>query len=322
MYPTNETIGGLTAQRAEALLESDLRQWPTAARNYGALRDVQTRTVRFGGCTIQVQFNPARLVSTGARTDAASISRRPCFLCTANRPAEQGQLPFLADYQLLVNPYPIFRHHYTIVERSHTPQRIGGRIGDFIELTRQLSGLTTLYNGPRCGASAPDHLHFQAVTQGQMPLDMEVTDTPAPDSPCVQTLLRSPEATLQRLSGCLRPLFVLRATTATTATAYFDRLYRALPLTPEDAGEPMINLIARYTEGRGWTVIVIPRRCHRPWEPGEGILAAPGAADMGGLFVSVRPEDFAVTDEDTLRTVYRAVCPTDEEMAGLTLEPA
>ena len=196
MSTTNE----LSALGAEALLERDLAHWPMARQNYEALNDVRIRTVRFGAFRIDVQFNPARIVSSGARTDAASISQRPCFLCDANRPPEQDALPCLDDrYLLLVNPFPIFRRHYTIVERTHTPQSIaGGRMADFLELARQLSGLTLLYNGPSCGASAPDHLHFQAVTRGQMPLDTEV------DSLHATLLIRSPEATLSRILGVFR----------------------------------------------------------------------------------------------------------------------
>ena len=211
MSTTNE----LSALGAEALLERDLAHWPMARQNYEALNDVRIRTVRFGAFRIDVQFNPARIVSSGARTDAASISQRPCFLCDANRPPEQDALPCLDDrYLLLVNPFPIIRRHYTIVERTHTPQSIaGGRMADFLELARQLRGLTLLYNGPSCGASAPDHLHFQAVTRGQMPLDTEV------DSLHATLLIRSPEATLSRILGCLRPLLVIRARTAEAAEA-------------------------------------------------------------------------------------------------------
>ena len=310
MSTTNE----LSALGAEALLERDLAHWPMARQNYEALNDVRIRTVRFGAFRIDVQFNPARIVSSGARTDAASISQRPCFLCDANRPPEQDALPCLDDrYLLLVNPFPIFRRHYTIVERTHTPQSIaGGRMADFLELARQLSGLTLLYNGPSCGASAPDHLHFQAVTRGQMPLDTVV------DSLHATLLIRSPEATLSRILGCLRPLLVIRARTAEAAEALFGRVVRALPRTSPDE-EPMMNLTARYEAGE-WVVIVMPRRRHRPWEPGEGILTAPGAADMGGLFISVRTEDFEATDAETLRAVYRAVCPSDEAIRALRFD--
>lgn len=314
MHTNNNPSDLLSASRAEALLERDLAAWPAARQSYDALGGVRTRTVRFDGFRIDVQLNPARIVSSGARTDAASIRRRPCFLCDANRPAEQDALPCLGGrYLLLVNPFPIFRRHYTIVERRHTPQTIGGsRFTDFLELTRELSGLTTLYNGPRCGASAPDHLHFQAVTRGQMPLDAEVDTLPATE------LLRTTDATLSRITGCLRPLLVIRSRTADGATALFERVLRALPV-PAAGEEPMMNLIGRYDDGR-WTVTVIPRRRHRPWEPGEGILTAPGAADMGGLFISVRTEDFESTDEATLRAVFRAVCPSDEEVRALKIE--
>ena len=283
MSTTNE----LSALGAETLLERDLAHWPMARQNYEALNDVRIRTVRFGAFRIDVQFNPARIVSSGARTDAASISQRPCFLCDANRPPEQDALPCLDDrYLLLVNPFPIFRRHYTIVERTHTPQSIaGGRMADFLELARQLSGLTLLYN--------VDSLH-------------------------ATLLIRSPEATLSRILGCLRPLLVIRARTAEAAEALFGRVVRALPRTSPDE-EPMMNLTARYEAGE-WVVIVMPRRRHRPWEPGEGILTAPGAADMGGLFISVRTEDFEATDAETLRAVYRAVCPSDEAIRALRFD--
>ena len=310
----NEPTGHLSAERAEELLQRDLRHWPTARQNYEALQDVRTHTVPFDGFRIDVQFNPARIVSSGARTDAASLRARPCFLCDAKRPPEQAALPCLGGrYLFLVNPFPIFRRHYTIVERTHTPQSIrGGRFADFIELTRTLAGLTTLYNGPRCGASAPDHLHFQAVTRGQMPLEAEIDTLPATD------LSVTPDATLRLVTGGLRPSFVLRARTSAAACDLFDRLLRALP-EPAPGEEPMMNLIARYEDAE-WIVILIPRRRHRPWEPGEGILTAPGAADMGGLFISVRPEDFDRTDADTLRAVYTAVCPSEEEMRHLRIE--
>lgn len=129
-----------------------------------------------GGFSIRAQFNPARIVSTGAKVDARSLKERKCFLCPENLPVEQERLPFGFRHLVLCNPYPIFPQHFTIPTRKHTPQLILPQWNDFLELTRRLAPFTVFYNGPRSGASAPDHAHFQAVTRGIMPLDEEVTN--------------------------------------------------------------------------------------------------------------------------------------------------
>lgn len=155
----------ITAQRAE---------WPLAARNFDALDGVEVRSIAMPGMDIKVQFNPARIVSSGAKVDARSLAERPCFLCGKNRPAEQRGIDW-RGYTVLVNPFPIFPRHLTIPAVGHTPQRIQGRVADMLALAAELPGYTVFYNGPRCGASAPDHMHFQAGNSDFLPIWQRLT---------------------------------------------------------------------------------------------------------------------------------------------------
>ena len=201
----------VSSSQATELLSKQLVTWPLAEKNYKALEAVQVKSFDMGGFSIRAQFNPARIVSTGAKVDARSLKERKCFLCPENLPVEQERLPFGFRHLVLCNPYPIFPQHFTIPTRKHTPQLILPQWNDFLELTRRLAPFTVFYNGPRSGASAPDHAHFQAVTRGIMPLDEEVTQ-----------FIRHPYASVYDtrifpLTGNLRPGLVIQAATAEAA---------------------------------------------------------------------------------------------------------
>ena len=152
----------VSSSQATELLSKQLVTWPLAEKNYKALEAVQVKSFDMGGFSIRAQFNPARIVSTGAKVDARSLKERKCFLCPENLPVEQERLPFGFRHLVLCNPYPIFPQHFTIPTRKHTPQLILPQWNDFLELTRRLAPFTVFYNGPRSGASAPDHAHFQS----------------------------------------------------------------------------------------------------------------------------------------------------------------
>ncbi|MCH5346097.1 MAG: DUF4922 domain-containing protein, partial [Muribaculaceae bacterium] len=164
------------ARAVENLLEQQLTAWPLAAQNYEALRNVRVKEVPVGETTIKVQFNPSRIVSTGAKVDAKSIAERRCFLCEENRPAEQRGVDF-GEYVVLVNPFPIFPRHLTIPSRHHEPQILGKRVADMAQLAKELPDYTIFYNGARCGASAPDHVHFQAGNSDFLPLQSMLEGT-------------------------------------------------------------------------------------------------------------------------------------------------
>jgi len=161
------------ADEAEALLQRQLHEWPLVADNYRALQALCMRTIEVGGVSVRLQYNPARIRSTASKVDAVSLSERPCFLCDAHRPVEQLSLPIGGQYKLLVNPYPIFPRHFTLPSVVHTPQAIIGRFADMLELASLLPEYVIFYNGARCGASAPDHMHFQAGNRGFVPIESQ-----------------------------------------------------------------------------------------------------------------------------------------------------
>lgn len=300
-------------EKVKWLLTRQVDQWDLARKNYEALQQVQTRTFEIDGFQVKVQFNPARVVSTAAATDKASIRQRRCFLCPDHLPEAQLRLPVLQHYQLLCNPYPIFPQHLTVPALEHAPQRILPRIGDLLELATLLPDFTLFYNGPQCGASAPDHAHFQAAPFGLMPIDREVNDF-------IEPIGEMEGAHFFRLTGYLRNGFVLRASSLEAIRKGFNRLYRHLPM-PSDGDEPRMNLFA-HRQGEETQLVIIPRKSHRPRqyfpEAGdEQFLTSPGAADIGGLFITVRPQDFERISAPLLCDIYRQVCLSDAEISAI-----
>ena len=241
--------------------------------------------------------------------DKDAVKQRPCFLCPDHLPSEQLRLPFGDRYLILCNPYPIFRHHLTIPACEHTPQRIQSRLVDMLELSRQLPNFTLFYNGPRCGASAPDHFHFQAVPWGDMPVDQEIeTHT--------KLLLVEKETSLNTFSLGSRNGFVIRSSLIPDAVSMFEKLCTWLPVSIEDE-VPMMNLFVHY-EKQAWSLLAVVRKKHRPWqytaaEP-DRFLSSPGAADLGGVFVTVRESDFNRADALLINDVYQQVCFSAREL--------
>jgi SpoIID/LytB domain protein len=247
----------------ETFFEEQLREWPLAHDNHDALTRVWSRELTSDKLAIplRVQYNPARIVSTGANIDKASIAARPCFLCAKNRPAEQRAMPLNADFEWLVNPFPILPHHYTIAAKVHRPQRILDAYDAMIQATLALpEEYIVFYNGPKCGASAPDHLHLQAGI-----FDCQLLTANYP----YKTLLADSKES-------------------------FRKIYDSLPVTDGEE-EPRMNVIA-FRKGNHVSLIVIPRRAHRPHcytaEGDKHYLISPGALDMGGLIVTPRREDY------------------------------
>lgn len=294
----------ITAQRAE---------WPLAARNFDALEGVEVRSIAMPGMDIKVQFNPARIVSSGAKVDARSLAERPCFLCEKNRPAEQRGIDW-RGYTVLVNPFPIFPRHLTIPAVGHTPQRIQGRVADMLALAAELPGYTVFYNGPRCGASAPDHMHFQAGNSDFLTIAAALEDAE------LQTVAENAEGGVLALCTAL-PLnvFVIDAPTPEAGERLFDRLYAALPV-PEGEEEPMLNILA-YRTPASLRLVVVPRKRHRPsfyGTEGEGcMLLSPASVDMGGAFITPRREDFERVDASLLERVFGELCLDNEEISSI-----
>ena len=294
----------INASQATELLAKQLVTWPLAKDNYNALKGVLTKSFEMDGFTIRVQFNPARIISTGAKIDASHIKNRKCFLCLDNLPIEQERLSFGYHHLLLCNPYPIFPQHFTIPTRQHTPQRILPQLDDFLTIVKKLSPLTVFYNGPRSGASAPDHAHFQAVTREIMPLDYEI------ETKVKQSGFGSKENKIILLSNYLRNGFIIQASTQNAANELFHAIYERLPL-QEGENEPMMNVFGSFSNDR-WIITIIPRKQHRPWqysaEEEDNLLSSPGAADIGGLFITPLKKDFDKITPHILKDVYQQVC--------------
>lgn len=293
--------------------DNQLAAWPMARGNFEALKGVEVKDVKVDGMDFKVQFNPARIVSSGAKVDAASLAKRPCFLCEKNRPAEQYGIDRDGRFTILLNPFPIFPRHFTIPANEHTLQKIEGRMADMIALAAELPDYTVFYNGPRCGASAPDHMHFQAGNTDFLTLPAALEDAE-------QKVVTTDGASVLALVDSLPlKLFVIDAANAEEGSRLFGALYAALPV-PEGEYEPMLNILAWATPA-GVRVAVVPRKRHRPSFYGtEGdacMLISPASVDMGGVFITPRPEDFARFDADTVRRLLDELCLTTEEINAI-----
>ncbi len=301
---------------ADALLAGQKAAWPLLGAGYAALQEVRERVISEGDVRITLQHNPKRINSTGANMDPGAINRRPCFLCAPNLPAEQRAIRYRRRYLILCNPYPIVPRHFTIAFREHRPQSLRGALPSFLRLAKDFHpDFAVLYNGPSCGASAPDHLHFQALPKAAIPALHEGTYGK-------QMLAAGRDGALYQRSGRQPPALIIEGSDETRLTALVRRvmkaLGKALSVTGEPTGEPMVNLFCVY-QGGAWLVIIFPRRAHRPavyHETGaKRIVVSPGAVDMGGLVILPRTEDFSRLDAPLLRGIFRDVSLSEREIA-------
>ena len=298
----------------QGLIDRQLAGWPEAARRYRDLREVQTKEITIGGMPVRVQYNPARAVSTLARTDAASIAARPCFLCRENRPQQQEALPFEGcdgrRYEILVNPFPIFPEHFTVPAVDHVPQRIAGRFPDMLRLADTFPDMTVFYNGPESGASAPDHFHFQMGCRGFLPVERHF-GLLGP-----RTVMRPGAAVIALTSAYIPGLPVITAPDAKSAEAAFLRVLRSLPVSPR-TGEPQLNILCwkeRTDSDTVFRILVIPRKAHRPscyYAPeGEAVRISPASVDLGGVFIVPVEEDFRRANAEVLQSIIRETVDT------------
>ena len=298
----------------QGLIDRQLASWPEAARRYSDLREVKTKEITIGGMPVRVQYNPARAVSTLARTDAASIAARPCFLCRENRPQQQESMPFEGcdgrRYEILVNPFPIFPEHFTVPAVDHVPQRIAGRFPDMLRLADTFSDMTVFYNGPESGASAPDHFHFQMGCRGFLPVERHF-GLLGP-----RTVMRPGAAVIALTSAYIPGLPVITAPDAKSAEAAFLRVLRSLPVSPR-TGEPQLNILCwkeRTDSDTVFRILVIPRKAHRPscyYAPeGEAVRISPASVDLGGVFIVPVEEDFRRANAEVLQSIIRETVDT------------
>lgn len=298
------------SSKVNEFIDRQLSQWPMAAKNFAALQDVKLKEFDVDGMHIKVQFNPARIVSSAAKVDTNSIKERKCFLCAENRPGEQIARPWGGKYEILVNPFPIFPRHLTIPDTTHIPQAIKGRMSDMIELARDLKEYTVFYNGPKCGASAPDHMHFQAGNSDFLTLAENL------ESIEQKVILEQDGSILSLVDKYPLKFFIIDARDSVTGELLFNKLYDAMSVNEGDS-EPMLNILA-YSTPVGVRVVVIPRKRHRPsfygTEGSDCMLLSPASVDMGGVFITPRSDDFKKLDSDVVLKVFDELCLTQAEV--------
>lgn len=271
-------------QKIDRLFVEQQQYWEQLKVAIEQLDHVKVKQFNWGNeLKVDVQFNPARIASASAKVDKSSIEKRPCFLCEENRPEVQSGIPFLDKYIILVNPFPILPKHLTIPLHSHVPQRIRRKVGDMLTLAELLPDYIIFYNGPKCGASAPDHFHLQAG-------------------------LKSP--VLMSGENELRSCLVIENSSKQEVEDRFEDVYQYLHSRQPDEEEPLLNLIA-FMENNNYVLHIFPRKAHRPkqfFEEGKRqLLISPGAIDMAGLIITAREEDFDKIKKEDIEDIYSQV---------------
>lgn len=284
--------------------------WPSARENHRTLGTAERRELQWDGNRILVVHIPARAISSGAKVDAESISLRPCFLCPHNRPEEQIALEF-DDFDVLLNPYPITAGHLVMASKVHRPQNIAGNIGNMLEFADKIEGYTILYNGPKCGASAPDHLHFQGVPSEELPLWTNLEAT-----------LRNTVVGFHSISEGMPPLIAGRYGSRQAAIRDIDQILSGLAKTsPEE--EPMVNIAIRKDEAGIYLAAIAVRKAHRPKKfsfdisDTDSVFISPGALDVFGILVAPKKADFDKMSAMLANEIYTDVCAGRDEIACL-----
>lgn len=297
-----------------------LSRWTLACNNFRALKNMKIKTMDIGGLQVKLQFNPARMISSAAKLTKEDIAARKCFLCRENRPSEQIMIKFEGrkgkKYHILVNPYPIFPDHLVIAMATHTEQSIWKRYVDMLDLAKKYQKYTFFYNGPRSGASAPDHHHFQGAPQELIPLEMDVDRCLTMKDPVLEQVASLQDAELYHYRRFTTGVFVVRSDTAKSAAKLFYRLLDCADI-PEGEKEPLINLFSYYKDGEFRSIVVFRsrHRSHHYFSDGpDHLTMSPGCADMGGVFiVPVQKEFETITQELLSEMVAEVSIPQQEQ---------
>jgi ATP adenylyltransferase/5',5'''-P-1,P-4-tetraphosphate phosphorylase II len=294
--------------KISALFHEQVANWELACNNYAGLKKVRIKSVDFGDFEIKVQFNPARMVSSGAKVDAKTIAERKCFLCADNRPIEQKAVDF-GDYEILVNPFPIFPEHFTIPHKNHIAQQIKPYFPDMLALAEVLDDFLIFYNGPQCGASAPDHLHFQAGTKDFLPL---VNDYKRQKDTHTELLVTTERVQLYQMKNYLRTVYCIESTDMEYAKDSFEKLYNHLSLTLSKGKgtEPLMNIVCTFDSGK-WFTFVLPRKAFRPWqytaEADQQLLISPATVEMCGIFITPVESHFEKITKEGIASIFQQV---------------
>jgi ATP adenylyltransferase/5',5'''-P-1,P-4-tetraphosphate phosphorylase II len=312
------TTDKTSAQILQEFTDLQRLVWPLAANNYKGLDQVEEKSLQFGEFEIKIQFNPERMRSSSAKVDKASIAERPCFLCSANRPSEQEAIAYGARYLILVNPFPVFRNHFTISSNKHTDQRFLPNVSDLFDLARAMEEYTVFYNGPECGASAPDHLHFQAGESIFLPISREFELLKADSE---KLLFSGKNTQVWAFHNYLRKMISVETSSVIEGLSVVKTFYQYFAAIQTEKAEPMMNALCCFS-GKKWIVHLFPRKAHRPWQffamGKEQILIGPGSVDFGGVFITPRREDFDKMTKVDVVDILDQVCLNTDDFQKLT----
>lgn len=305
----------LSRDYIETFYSRQISSWELARENYSLLEKVISRELDFGLFSFAVQHNPERMRSSAAKVDPDSIKNRVCFLCSENRPPEQLKIPFGEDFSILLNPYPIFKTHLTIPSEAHRNQLIAGNFHTMLSLASELKDYAILYNGPESGASAPDHLHFQAGERGFMKIENDFSSGLVTEFVSLKSGVE-----IWKWKNYARGVVTFKGQDKGSLNDVFNTLYRGLAELQPEKAEPMMNIIA-YVSDNEIIIHIIPRKLHRPFQyfadGGEKVLLSPGVVDLGGVLITPREEDFLKLNNSLLESILQQVCFSDIEISTL-----
>lgn len=300
-YTANKSV----AARAKGLLQQQLATWPEINKSFNTLEKVKTRSIDFGGFEIKLQFNPARIKSTTADIEK-NIGESDSVLSSKNLPPLQRGIKYYKDYLILCNPYPIFNEHFTIPKIDVVPQSISNHFGDMLLLARDFQeSYFVFYNGPKCGASFPNHMHFQAGLKNSLPIESEYNSIIKNNS---EILLLEKNIMIYAAQKYLRNFIAIESGNRLEISNAFGMIYNSLKSLFNLTEEPLLNIISCYVD-KAWRIIIFPRHLHRPnyyyRNDNKKLLVSPASIDMGGLMITPREEDFEKIDNETIADIYR-----------------
>lgn len=295
------------SQAAKIFFNSQKVTWDLLKNGAESLSSVQVKNFDFGDFNIKIQFNPGRIVSTSAKVDNKSISERKCFLCVENLPEPQKCLIFNEGFYILCNPFPIFPEHFTLTNKSHVDQRIVPFINDMLSFAKEMKDYTIFYNGPKCGASAPDHMHFQAGTKYFMPMDSDIDII---NNKYGKIIYQKNKIVVSAIDDSLRKIIYLKGSDEQELINTFNIIYEVYSKVNPSEVEPMFNIISLYEENI-YKIILFLREKHRPAqyfaEGEENILLSPASVDIGGVCITPLEKDFNKINKEDLVDIFNQV---------------
>ena len=297
------------AELASEMLYQQKSEWKQLADNYSSLRKIKVHAFNYDGFELKIQFNPERKASIAAKIDEESIKERACFLCKENRPKVQREISYNENFSLLCNPFPVFPEHFTFTYKRHSHQKISGNFDTFLCVSKDLAKkYTVMYNGPRAGASAPDHAHFQVGTKYYMPIDNEFQLL---KNKYGEVLKYTGDLTITGINDGIRKYIAIESADKELIKMAFQSLYAVYENIANEKEEPRMNIIGLYEMEAGWRIIIFPRSKHRPShyyaKEDKRILISPATVDMGGVCVTFLEDDFNKVNKDNLAEILREV---------------